>query len=57
VALDDLRKEIDEIDARIVALIADRLRVAGEVGKNKEQGNSFNTSGIWLEKRALVRTM
>jgi chorismate mutase / prephenate dehydratase len=38
VGLNDLRKEIDGIDARIVELIAERLKIAREVGKEKEQG-------------------
>jgi chorismate mutase/prephenate dehydratase len=36
VGLSDLRKQIDEIDVRIVELIGDRLRVAREAGKEKE---------------------
>ena len=40
--LDDLRREIDETDARIVKLIAERLRIAEEIGKSKrEQGNQI----------------
>jgi len=39
VKLDDLREQIDGIDERMVRLIAERIRVAGEIGKKKkEQG-------------------
>ena len=34
--LEDLRKKIDEIDARIVELIGERVRIAEEIGKGKE---------------------
>jgi len=38
--LDDLRKKIDETDARIIGLIAERLKIAEEIGKSKrEKGN------------------
>jgi chorismate mutase/prephenate dehydratase len=40
-SLDDLRKKIDEIDARIVALIADRVKVAEEIGQDKKEQNKF----------------
>jgi chorismate mutase/prephenate dehydratase len=37
--LEDLRKKIDETDAKIVKLIGDRIRIAEEVGEEKkEQG-------------------
>ncbi len=36
-SLHDLRKEIDDIDARIVELLAARLKAAHEIGKEKEQ--------------------
>lgn len=35
--LNDLRKEIDGIDTRIVELLAERLKIAKEAGKEKEQ--------------------
>lgn len=35
--LDDLRKKIDEADARIVKLIAERIKIAGEMGKEKRK--------------------
>lgn len=35
--LEDLRKKIDEADTQIVKLIAERLRIAGEIGKEKRQ--------------------
>jgi chorismate mutase/prephenate dehydratase len=37
--LDDLRKKIDEIDARIVALIAERQSISKEIGKGKHKTN------------------
>lgn len=36
-SLEDLRKKIDEADTRIVKLIAERLRIAGEIGEEKRQ--------------------
>ena len=35
--LEDLRKKIDEIDAGIVELISNRIRIAEEIGKEKEK--------------------
>ncbi len=35
--LEDLRKRIDEADARIVRLLAERLKTAGEIGKEKQR--------------------
>jgi len=41
-SLDELRRKIDEADSQIVRLIAERLRIAEEIGKNKrEQGNKI----------------
>jgi len=38
-SLEDLRKKIDEVDAKIVRLIGERIRIAEEIGKEKkEQG-------------------
>jgi len=34
-SLDDLRKELSDIDRRIVELIADRQRIVGEIGRDK----------------------
>jgi chorismate mutase/prephenate dehydratase len=39
VNLEDLRRKIDEIDARIVELIAERQRVSGEIGQDKQETN------------------
>ncbi len=36
-SLEDLRKEIDETDARIVRLIAERIRKAQEIGREKNK--------------------
>lgn len=36
-SLEDLRDEIDEIDARIVELISGRMRIAEEIGKEKQK--------------------
>lgn len=35
--LDDLRKKIDEIDARIVQLIAERQNISKEIGQGKHK--------------------
>ena len=35
--LEDLRRKIDEIDARIVELIAERQRVSEEIGQGKQE--------------------
>jgi chorismate mutase/prephenate dehydratase len=35
--IDELRKKIDAIDARIVALIAERQEISGEIGKGKKK--------------------
>ena len=37
--LEDLRKKIDEVDAKIVELIGDRARIAEEIGKDKKEQN------------------
>jgi chorismate mutase len=37
--LDDWRSKIDEIDNRLVRLIAERIRIAGEIGKKKYEQN------------------
>ena len=37
--LEDLRRKIDEIDTRIVELIAERQRVSEEIGKGKQEKN------------------
>jgi chorismate mutase/prephenate dehydratase len=34
--LEDLRKEIDDVDARIVELIGERIRIAEEIGQGKK---------------------
>ena len=44
--IEDLRRKIDETDAEIVKLIAERLRIAEEIGKSKrEQGNQIEDRG------------
>ena len=35
--IDDLRKKIDDIDARIVELIAERQNISQEIGKGKNK--------------------
>jgi chorismate mutase/prephenate dehydratase len=37
--LDDLRDQIDGVDARIVELISERIRIAEKIGKGKKQQN------------------
>jgi chorismate mutase/prephenate dehydratase len=39
VNLEDLRRKIDEIDARIVELIAERQKVSEEIGQGKQESN------------------
>jgi len=52
VKLEDLRKQIDELDARIVKIIADRMKIAGEIGTEKrKQGNQIEDAE--REKRVL----
>ncbi len=41
-SLEDLRRKIDEADARIVRLIAERMRIAEEIGgEKKKQGKQI----------------
>jgi len=37
--LEDLRKKIDEIDARVVELIGERMKVSEEIGEGKKEQN------------------
>ena len=37
--LENLRKNIDDIDARLVMLIGERLRVANQIGNEKKKRN------------------
>jgi len=39
--LEDLRKKIDEIDARIIELIGERVRIAEAIGKGKKEENKL----------------
>ena len=42
--LEDLRKKIDETDAKIVKLVAERIRIAEEIGKKKrEEGEQIES--------------
>ena len=36
-SLDELRKKIDEVDSRIVRLIAERIKIAEEIGEEKKK--------------------
>ena len=36
-SLDELRKKIDEVDSRIVRLIAERIKIAEEIGEVKKK--------------------
>jgi len=38
-SMEELRKKIDEIDARIVELIGERIKTAGEIGHGKKKQN------------------
>ncbi|GAH63386.1 unnamed protein product, partial [marine sediment metagenome] len=45
-SLEDLRRKIDETDARIVRLLAERIRIAEEIGKEKnKQGKQAEDKG------------
>ena len=51
-SLEDLRRQIEETDARIVKLIAERMRIAEQIGKEKgKQGK--RVQDIEREKRVL----
>lgn len=50
--LDDLRKQIDDVDDRIVRLIADRIRIAQQIGKEKE-GQGRQIGDVEREKKVL----
>ena len=53
-SVDDLRRKIDEIDAKIVELISERMRIAEEIGsEKKEQGKLIED--IEREHRVLER--
>jgi len=65
--LEDLRKKIDEVDARIVELIGERIRIAKEIGRgkkaegklieDKERENRVleNIKGIARDKNITIR--
>lgn len=54
-SLEELRKELDEIDEQIVALYEDRMRVCGEVGEYKiEAGKKVFDKAREVEKLASV---
>ena len=38
-SLEDLRRKIDETDARIIRLIGERIRIAEEIGQEKKKQN------------------
>ncbi len=40
-SLDDLREKVDEIDAKIVELIGERIKIAEEIGQGKKQQNKL----------------
>ena len=51
-SLEELRKKIDEADAQIVRLIAERIRIAEEIGAEKrKQGKQIEDTG--REERVL----
>jgi len=53
-SLEDLRRKIDETDTKIVRLIAERIRIAQEIGKEKKkQGKQVEDSE--REKRVLEK--
>ena len=40
-SLDNFRRKIDEVDARIVELVGERIRIAEEIGKSKKEENKL----------------
>jgi chorismate mutase len=67
-SIEDLRGKIDEIDACIVKLLAERLGAARKIGALKRKGlrqvrdaarekGVSNMSGCWRRKRASDRKM
>ena len=59
-SLDDLRKKIDEIDARIVELIGERIKVAEEIGQDKKENKKLiedreREQGVLKHVRSLAR--
>ena len=52
--MEEYRKQIDEIDKKILALLEERLNVAGEIGKYKDQRNLPITDYL-REKRLLSK--
>ena len=49
-SLEELRKKIDEADTRIVRLIAERMRIAKEIGREKKkQGKPIADEGREIE--------
>lgn len=39
--LEDLRKQIDEVDARVVELIGERIKIAEEIGRGKRENDKL----------------
>ena len=52
--LDDLRRQIDQIDQQLLALIAERAKCARQVGAYKRQGNDDNCHFYRPEREANV---
>lgn len=56
--LDDLRKKIDEVDARIVELIGERIKIAEEIGMGKRENDRLiEDRGRELKVLENVRTI
>ena len=53
-SMEDLRKRIDEIDARIVELIGERVHIAEEIGSEKKEQGKF-IEDVEREHRVLER--
>ncbi len=51
-SLEELRKKIDEADTKIVKLIAERIRIAEEIGREKSKRGK-RTEDVEREKRVL----
>ena len=50
--LEDLRKKVDDIDARIAELIAERIKIAEKIGYGKKEQNKL-VEDIEREQRVL----
>jgi len=55
VSVEDLRKRIDEVDARLVALMNERAKLAVEIGRLKREGGNQAAYAPEREREVLER--